>query len=201
MNATSRVGGSFGTRLPETFNEEVISIIEARVIEDEIATDNGVRTEVATNMTSTSDGIGTFPTPILETLAAGPKSPRETGETEGGGNKAGSRDDDTNNVETSSGRRRDPSTQVPETLAVAPERQHRTGEMGGGREEMWPEGSIHGGKDMADEEGRSHGSVRWRGRMWRGRKSRQTGRRSGRYTGLSGRRTKRELIDQARLER
>ena len=78
MNTTSRVGVSFGTRLRETFNEEVTNIIEACVIEDEIATDNGVRTEVATNMTSTSDGVETFPTPILETSAVSPESPRET---------------------------------------------------------------------------------------------------------------------------
>ena len=50
--------------MPETFDEEVASIIE-----EEIATDHGVRTEVATNMTSTTDGLGTFPTPILKTSA------------------------------------------------------------------------------------------------------------------------------------
>ena len=37
----------------------------------------------------TSDGVETFPTPILETSAVGPVSSRETGETERGGGKAG----------------------------------------------------------------------------------------------------------------
>ena len=87
MNIGSRVGRSFATRLPETLNEEVASIIEACVIEEEIATDHGIQTKVATNMRSARDGAGTFPTPILETSTVSPESPHETGETEGGGGK------------------------------------------------------------------------------------------------------------------
>ena len=64
LNTTSRVGVSFETWFPETIYDEVASIIEACGIEDEIATDIGVREEVATNMIFTSDGAGTFPTPI-----------------------------------------------------------------------------------------------------------------------------------------
>ena len=50
---------------------------------------NDVRTEVVMDVTSTSDGAGTLPTPVLETSAVGHESPRETGETEGSGGKAG----------------------------------------------------------------------------------------------------------------
>ena len=62
--------------MPKTFHEEFASILEACVIEDEIAMDRGVQNKVATNMTSRSDGAETFPTPILETPAVGHKSPR-----------------------------------------------------------------------------------------------------------------------------
>ena len=115
MNTTSRVGVSFGTRLPETFYEEFASILEACVIEDEIAMEHGARNKVATNMTSRSDGAGTFPTPILETLAVGHKSPCEPEETEGGG-KAGNQ----NNNEKNDGVGTFP-TPILETLAVGHE--------------------------------------------------------------------------------
>ena len=62
--------------MPETFYEEFASIIEACVIEEEIATDHGVRNKVATNMTSRSDDVGPFPTPILETSTVGHVSPK-----------------------------------------------------------------------------------------------------------------------------
>ena len=58
--------------MPETFYVEFASIIE-----EEIATDHGVRNKVATSMTSRSDGVGPFPTPILETSTVGHESPRE----------------------------------------------------------------------------------------------------------------------------
>ena len=80
--------------------------------------------DVVTDMTSTSDGVGTFPTPILETSAIGPESPRETGETKGGGGKAGNRDDDKENEETSSERRRGSLTPRMETTEVVPECGH-----------------------------------------------------------------------------
>ena len=73
-----------------------------------------------------NDGVGTFPTPILETSTVGHESPCEIGETEGGGGKEGDRDDDKENEESSSGRRRDSPTPVPETSEVAPEHQRKT---------------------------------------------------------------------------
>ena len=82
--------------MPETFYEEFASIIEACVIEVEIATDHGVRRKVATSMKSRSDGVGPFPTPILETSAVSHESPREPGETEGSG-KAGNQDNNEEN--------------------------------------------------------------------------------------------------------
>ena len=120
MDATSRVGESFGTRLPETFYEDFASILEACEIEEE---------------EETSGGAATFHTPVLETPATGPRAGVRPRETDGGGGKAGNRNDE---EEVCSGRRRDPSTPGPETSAVAPERGHKTGEMGGGREDERP---------------------------------------------------------------
>ena len=95
--------------------------------------------EVATDMTSTSGGTGTLPTPVLETLMVGHEGPRETEKTDGGGGKAGNRDE---NEDDCTGWRRDPSTLVLKTTAVVPECQHKTGKMGGGREEAWPKAGI-----------------------------------------------------------
>ena len=62
--ATSGGGGKAGNRDngKETVEEEFASILEACVIEEEIATDHGVRNKVATSMTSRSDSAGPFPT-------------------------------------------------------------------------------------------------------------------------------------------
>ena len=65
-SATSRVGESFGTRLPESLYENFASILEACEIEEE---------------EETSGGAATFDTPGLETPATGPRAgvrPRET---------------------------------------------------------------------------------------------------------------------------
>ena len=120
MDATSRVGGSFGTRLPETFYEDFASILEACEIEEE---------------EETSGGAATFHTPVLETPETGLRAGVRPRETDGGGGKVGNRNDE---EEVCRGRRRDPSTPGPETSAVAPERGHKTGEMGGGREDERP---------------------------------------------------------------
>ena len=52
MDTTSRVGVSFGAWLPESFYEDFASILEACEIEEEEATGNDVRMEVATDTTS-----------------------------------------------------------------------------------------------------------------------------------------------------
>ena len=87
MDTTSRVGVSFGTRLPESSYEDFASILEACEIEEEVATDNDVRMEVAT--TSTSGGAGALPTPILETPVVGPKAGMGPRVMDGVGGKAG----------------------------------------------------------------------------------------------------------------
>ena len=53
-----------------------------------VATDNNVRMEVATNITSTSDGAATLHAPVLETPAAGPSARVRPRVTNGGGGKA-----------------------------------------------------------------------------------------------------------------
>ena len=63
----------FGTRWPESFYGDFASILEACEIEGE---------------EETSGGAATFPTLILETSVVGHESPREPGETDGGGGKA-----------------------------------------------------------------------------------------------------------------
>ena len=95
MDATSRVDRCFRMRLPKTSSEGDASIIEPCVIEDgkaygeeEIATDNRVRTEVAMDKSSVIDGANDFTTPVLETSAVVLESQHETRETEGGGRKA-----------------------------------------------------------------------------------------------------------------
>ena len=75
----------------------------------------------------TSDGVETFPTPILETSAVGPESPRETRETEGGGGKACNRQDDKENDGAGTF-----PTPILETSAVGPESPCETGETEGG---------------------------------------------------------------------
>ena len=137
----------FGTWRPETSSEEAASVLEACAIGDGVATDNDVRTEAATDMTS--GGAGTLPTPILGTTAAGPSARVRPRVTDDGGGKAGNRNYE---EEDRSGRRRDPSTPGPETSAVAPECGHKTGEKGGGREEAWLGESTYG-KDAGPGKG------------------------------------------------
>ena len=59
MDATSRVGVSFRTRLPDTFYEELASIFKACEIDEEDAA---------------SGGAATLHTPVLETPATGPRA-------------------------------------------------------------------------------------------------------------------------------
>ena len=61
INATSRMGGSFGAWLPKTSSEA--SVIEACVIGEGVATENDVRMEVAKDMASTSGGVGVTNSP------------------------------------------------------------------------------------------------------------------------------------------
>ena len=84
MDATSRVGGSFGTRLPETFYEDFASILEACEMEEE---------------DETSGDVATFHTPALEASAVGPSAGTRPRATDGGGGKAGKRDDAENGEE------------------------------------------------------------------------------------------------------
>ena len=81
-------GGKAGSRNGE---EEFASILEACVIEEEIATDHNVRMEVATD--TTSGGTRALPTPVLETTEAGPRAGLSPRVTDGGGGKAGNRND------------------------------------------------------------------------------------------------------------
>ena len=117
-SATSRVRESFGTRLPETFYEDFASILEACEIEEE---------------EGTSAGAATFHTPVLETPTTGPRAGVRPRETDGGGGKAGNRNDE---EEVRSGWKQDPSTPGLESSAVAPEHGHKTREMGGGCEDV-----------------------------------------------------------------
>ena len=128
----SGVSVSSGTKLPESFYEELASILDACEI------------EIEEEEEETSEGAATFPTPLRETSAAGSESPSEPGDSEGGGGKAGDLDNNKSFTERSKRRRRESPTPVPETSAVAPERQHKTEEMGGGREETRLTTSIHG---------------------------------------------------------
>ena len=75
----------------ESEEEEATSIIEACVIGGGVATDNDVRTEVATDMTSGS--AETLPTPVLETPAASLRAGVRPRVMDGGG-KAGNRNDE-----------------------------------------------------------------------------------------------------------
>ena len=53
----------------ETVEEEAASIIDACIYGGGVATDNDVRVEVATDITSTSGGPATLHAPFLETTA------------------------------------------------------------------------------------------------------------------------------------
>ena len=68
----------FGTRWPELFYEDLASILEACEIEEE---------------EKTSGGAATFHTPVQETPAAGPSARVRPREKNGGGGKAGDRND------------------------------------------------------------------------------------------------------------
>ena len=78
-SATSRVGVSFGTRLPETFYEDFTTIIKACEIEEE---------------EETSGSATTLHAPVLETPAVGPSARVRPRVMNGGGGKAGDHDDD-----------------------------------------------------------------------------------------------------------
>ena len=88
--ATGGGGGKAGNRdnSKKTVEEEAASIIGGGV-----ATDDDVRMEVATDITSTSGGAATLHTPVLETTAAGPSARVRPMVTNGGGGKAGNRDE------------------------------------------------------------------------------------------------------------
>ena len=73
----------------ETVEEEAASIIDACIIGGGVATDDDVRMEVATDITSTSGGAATLHAPFLETPAAGPSARVRPRVTNGGGGKAG----------------------------------------------------------------------------------------------------------------
>ena len=74
----------FGTRWPELFYEDLASILEACEIEEE---------------EKTSGGAATFHTPVQETPAAGPSARVRHKEKNGGGGKAGNRDNGNETVE------------------------------------------------------------------------------------------------------
>ena len=121
-DATSRVGKSFRTRLPETFYEDFASILEACEIEDEETSGNatslhapileapetGQSTRVRPRVTNggggkagnrdkddaTSGGATTFHTQVQETLTAGPSTRVRPRLTNGGGGKAGNQSND-----------------------------------------------------------------------------------------------------------
>ena len=57
MNTTSRVGVSFGTRLPETFYEDFASILEACKIEEDEETSGGATSLHALVLMTTDSGL------------------------------------------------------------------------------------------------------------------------------------------------
>jgi hypothetical protein len=75
-SATSRVGESFGTRLPVTFYEDFARLLEACEIELD-------------DEEETSGGAGSLPTPVLGTTAAGPSAGVRPRVTDGGVGEAG----------------------------------------------------------------------------------------------------------------
>ena len=77
------------------------------------------------NNNEKNDGVGTFPTPILETSAIGHESPREPGETEDGG--AGNQDNNQENDGVGTF-----PTPILKTLAVGHEIPREPGETEGG---------------------------------------------------------------------
>ena len=113
-----------------------------------------------------------IPTPVLETSAVVPMRQRETGETECVGGKAedrkGDEEDNVNEHE-----RRDSFTPVPDTSAVEPICRHKTEDKGGGgKEKIWLKASIHGGKDMANEEAKDGAMVEFDGEAACGKEGR-----------------------------
>ena len=100
-----------------------------------------------------------IPTPIVETSAVLPVHQRETGETECVGRKEedrkGKEEDKVNEQEQI-----DSVTPVPDSSAIEPMCGHKTEYNGGGDEEtIWLKVSIHGGKDVANEEAKDGGAV------------------------------------------
>ena len=113
-----------------------------------------------------------IPTPVLETSTVVPVHQGETREAECVGRKAedrkGDEEDKMNKHE-----RRDSSTPVPETSTVEPVCRHKTEDKGGGGEEtIWLKASIHGGKDVADEEAKDGAAVEFDGELGCGNEGR-----------------------------
>ena len=113
-----------------------------------------------------------IPTPVLETSAVVHMRQRETGEMECVGGKAedrkGDEEDKVNEHE-----RRDSFILVLEISAVKPMCLHKTEDKGGGGEEtIWLEASIHGGKDVADEEAKDGAAVEFDGEAAFGKEGR-----------------------------
>ena len=94
--ATGGGGGKAGNRDngKETVEKEAASIIDACVIGDGVATDDNVRMEVATDITSTSGGAMTLHAPVRETLAAGSSARMRPRVMNGSGGKVGDHDED-----------------------------------------------------------------------------------------------------------
>jgi hypothetical protein len=120
-SATSRVGESFGTRLPGTFYEDFARLLEACEIELD-------------DEEETSGGAATLQTSVLGMTAAGPSAYVRPRVTDDGGGMVGDGDYE----DDRSGRRKDPSTPGPETSVVARGCGRKTAEKGGGREEAGP---------------------------------------------------------------
>ena len=79
--------------------EEAASIINACIYGGGVATDNDVWMEVATGIASTSGGVATLHAPVQETPAAGPSARVRPRVKNGGGGKAGNRDNGKETVE------------------------------------------------------------------------------------------------------
>ena len=63
-------------------------------------------------------------------------------------------------------------------MEVAPECKRKTREMGGGREETWLKVSVHGGKDVADEEAKDGAAIEFDGEAECGEETRAENRSS-----------------------
>ena len=98
--------------------------------------------------------------------------------------------------------RRDSFTLISKTSAIEPVCRHKTEEKGGGGEETLVEASIHGGKDVANEEVKDRAAVEFMERQNAARKEEsrtgRNGRRSGWYFGPNEGRSRWEPFDRGR---